>query len=406
MRLALTGLLVFLLASIGSMAQRPWIRSASPDVGTPPRLEVAANSIIAFDANLAGSIDQGLNWTYHNNVDRDVRGVTDYFGNVTISVSQTARGDSASIYFTQGGTTWSFSEKLDVGDREVVDLDAKGQTFYVVTSNGTIFARRTGIDELTVPLQAGDRLIDLEISQSLFAMRTEQGLYLSTDDGTTWTMTDPFSGAGGEVRDIAFRSGNLIAGTTAGVLRYANGAWTSVGTWEDFPIAAPSIRAIAADASRIIAFAELDTDRLQLYRLETGDTAWIVTGYEFPMDQPTSGRDPLVIDAGWAVTYQTSTVDADSTGLYRYNLNDFTGVKEDLLIADVHVRTTVDGLVIDHPWSEGGSVSLVDLTGREVLHEPLGSAPYTLSLPASLRGTFGVVLRSASGTIARTLILR
>ena len=161
MRHVYTGLLVFLFASIGSMAQRPWIRSASPDVGTPPRLVVAANAVMAFETNLAGTIDQGLNWTYHQNVASDLRGVTDYFSNVSVSASQSAKGDSVTIFFTQGGTSWSFSEKLDVGDRSVVDLESKGQTFYVATASGWILARSTSIDELTVPLEGSDVLVDL-----------------------------------------------------------------------------------------------------------------------------------------------------------------------------------------------------------------------------------------------------
>ena len=148
---------------------------------------------------------------------------------------------------------------------------------------------------------------------------------------------------------MTFRSGTLYAATTSGVLEYDADAetWSAVGTWFDFPSLAPSIRAIAADASRIIAFAELNTGRLQLYRLETGDTAWVVTGYELPMDEPMTGRDPLVIDAGWAVTYQTSSVDPDSTGLYRYNLNDFTSVQEDLLLSQ---RCTFEPLPPESSW--------------------------------------------------------
>ncbi len=390
------------------MAQRPWIRSASPQVGIPPRLEIAANSTMAFSAGLASSIDQGINWTPHNIVAQDVRGVTDYFSNVTISVSQSAAGDSAIVYFTQGGTSWSFSEKLDVGDREVVDVDAKGQTFYVVTASGWVLARSTSIDELSIPLSAGDRVVDLEASKDLFAVRTEGALLLSTDDGLTWSPSDPLNGESGEIRDILFRSGTLYAATTSGVMRYDAGAttWSSVGTWFDFPVESPSIRAIAADASRIIAFVELNTGRLQLYRLETGDTAWVVTGYQLPMDEPQTGRDALVIDAGWAVTYHTSEAEPDSTGLYRYNLNDFTSVQEHLLSPDVSIRTTTSGLEITHPWSTGAEVRLTDLTGREVLRGSIGPSPAQIRLPENLRGPYGLLVIEASGAVARTLILR
>ena len=92
--------------------------------------------------------------------------------------------------------------------------------------------------------------------------------------------------------------------------------------------------------------------------------------------------------------------------MYRYNLNDFTGVKEDVLQAGVSVRLVESGLVVDHEFFEGGSLELYDVTGCRLLSTPLGASPYRATLPESIRGILAVVIRGADGSTARTVILR
>jgi len=408
MRTLLTGLLLLLSTTTGSMAQRPWIRAISPDVEAPPRLAVAANSLVAYRDVMSTSIDQGVNWTRHGQIPANVVGVTDFFSNVSLCASQAAKGDSVDIYFTQGGTSWSFSERLDIGDRQLVELESLGQTFYLVNNGGTIVARSTSIRELTVPIQSGSSLIDLECSQDLFAVLTSEGVFLSTDKGETWSKQHPtIDDVPRTVFNLMFRDGALIASSDLGVLTYepASTTWTPLGTWEGM-LEPPVVRAVAADNQRIITLAETSEGRLQMYRLDAGDTTWMPTAYELPLDQPQTDRDLLVIDAGWAVTYVSSTVDADSTGLYRYNLNDFTSVQDSPLPPGVVVRTTSAGLYLEHPDMEGGLVELVDLTGRSVFERTFRSTPIDLSLPDHLRGLFGVVVRWNGRTPARTVIQR
>ncbi len=390
------------------MAQRPWIRAVSPNVGAPPRLAVAANSLVAYREVMSTSIDQGVNWTPHVQIPAKVLGVTDFFSNVSLCASQDAKGDSVDIYFTQGGTSWSFSERLDIGDRRMLELESFGQTFYVVTDANVIIARSLGIREITVPVAEFASLIDLECSDGLFAVLTTDGVFVSTDNGNSWVKQHPtINDASRTVHNLLFRDGVLLASSDYGVLAYdaASTTWSVLGHWEGL-LQPPSVRAIAADAQRVITLAETTEGRLQMYRLDAGDTTWIPTAYELPLDQPQTDRDLLVIDAGWAVTFVSSTVDADSTGLYRYNLNDFTSVQDSPLPPGVVVRTTSAGLYLEHPDLEGGSVELVDLTGRSVFEGTFRSTPIDLSLPDHLRGLFGVVVRWNGRTPARTVIQR
>lgn len=147
-------------------------------------------------------------------------------------------------------------------------------------------------------------------------------------------------------------------------------------------------------------------NRHQLYRLEATDTAWIPTGYEIPMDEPSADLQSLIIDAGWALTYQSSSAEPDSTGLYAYNLNDYTDVAEANTTADVRITTTREGITISSEEEGLLRVDVVSLDGR-LLYSCETIAPYaSIPLPSSVGGVCGIVVHTALGKVARTVILR
>jgi hypothetical protein len=160
-------------------AQRPWQRATTPPVGAAPALHLAANALIAVDDSMATSIDVGLSWQGVAGVPAHQRGVTDFFGNVTICAAQAAPGDSVEIWFTQGGSSWTYSEDLYVSTGTVVDLAAVGQVFYITMDDGTVLARGRSIGTFTAPVTSGERVVDMGMSATIMAALTTSGLYLS-----------------------------------------------------------------------------------------------------------------------------------------------------------------------------------------------------------------------------------
>lgn len=400
--------LLLALTTSESFAQRPWILASNPSVGSAPQLSTAANLLHIFDEQLATSLDQGKTWDSVEIVESHVRAMGDFFGNVTLCVSQKDDTSPAHVYFTTTGTSWTPSDTLNLG-KAVVSVGAVGQVFFLSTREGMMYARGVEIDSMPIQTAPNTEIVDVVINEDVMAATTSTGIYLSTDMGMSWQSTNPPGTDNSSLNafNLVLHRDGVLCPTPNGVYLYSldDQAWQPVGVWEGFPVP-PRVVSVTAKDRWILALTRTSENRHQMYRLESGDSVWIETGYEVPGDEPFVTKNMFVIDAGWAVLRQASPLDADSNGVYIYNLNDFTSVEEDRLNALVSIRNTQNGISITHPW-QSASVTLVDLQGRHVMsNQRISAGTETLQLAPYIKGVLGVVVQGPTGITVRRVILR
>lgn len=390
------------------LAQRPWQRATTPQVGTAPALHTAANALIALEDSMATSIDVGLSWQMVAGIPAHQRGVTDFFGNVTICASQPAAGDSVEIWFTQGGSSWTYSEHLYVSTGAVVDLSAVGQVFYITMDDGTILARGRSINSLAVPVPSGERVLDMEMSATIMAALSTNGLYLSADAGQTWEMTPPPSENPVSLIDVD--GGTLFAACGSEMYQFNSRG----GTWENHTAEAPfpgPIVGHSCDALYLVALTRTTDGFLQMYRQERGSAQWDSVGYvlHIPDVQPTRNR--MVVDGGWAVISVASDGLPDSNGVYRYDLYDnITSVRESHTQARIHLMR--NALTVTHPWpADGGTATsgvtaaIYSLDGSQWWSGRIPCSECPVAVPAGIPVPAAVVVRAPDGSIVRSMQL-
>lgn len=406
MRSALLLLLTLAFYPLGSTAQRPWI-FAFPTTSDNVRLEIISDILYSYsDVGTAYSIDHGRTWETVGSLGTDVHAMSDFIPGVSIAIWHGSKSDSARIYFTSNGTVWSLSENLWLGGGIPSCLTANGQQFYIGTTGigGKIFVRGVSFDSIAVGT-ASD-ILDLKVTNDFIAAATKIGVQISTDNGATWTTTNPpqASGSSDVPSSLMLQNGSLLAPSTLGVYRYDLNAktWSAVGVW---PIEATNqnVLALAGDPLRLLAIVRNDTNHLQMYRLQTGDTAWIPTAYPLPHPNATITPKMLIIDNGWSVVHHRSTSATDSLGIYNYDLNDFTSVQESSEDDGVIVRTTSSSLEITTPFTNGFTVTIYDLLGNQLTSFRSDSPTSTTTTTTTSRLAI-LVITSTDGEIARRII--
>jgi hypothetical protein len=409
MRITFTIFLALAFYTQGSMAQRPWI-FAYPDNTPTNQLAVASNILYTYgEFGLAYSIDHGTTWDTVEAVGPHVRGITDFFSGVSLCVTQLPGADSASFYFSTNGTSWTFSENLNVGKKTVVDLGARGQRFYVATKEGMLYARGVTLDSLTIT-EATD-VSELVVASTYLAALSKTGIHYSSDEGATWSRTSTPQASGSPVTPAALLDVNavLYTATSDGIHAYQASAntWSNHGTWPD-TLSNRNVLAIAADGLRMLAMLYNNQSQLQMYRLTSADTMWTETGWALPQQQIDPHRNMLVIENGWAVLHQTSVEPNDSLGYYQYDLNDFTSVSESPTNDGVTIYTSTNGITINTPFHDGFTVSFYDLLGNDLsTHSSTTSSTTTTTTSpttTTLQPLF-LVIRSTTGTLVRRLIM-
>jgi len=394
--------LTLTITTTSIFAQRPWQRTTTPPVGAAPALHLAANALIAVDDSMATSIDVGLSWQGVAGVPAHQRGVTDFFANVTICAAQAAVGDSVEIWFTQGGSSWTYSEDLYVSTGTVVDLAAVGQVFYITMDDGTVLARGRSIGTFSVPVTSGERVVDMELSATIMAALTTSGLYLSSDGGETWERSAPPTST--PVSLINVDGGTLFAACGADMYQFNSrgSTWDHLTDQVAFP---GTIVGHSCDALYLIALSHTSDGYLQMYRQERGSRQWDSVGYilHIPDVQPT--RDRMVVDGGWAVISVTSAELPDSNGVYRYDLYDnITSVDETVQHTSIHLHGST--LHVQHPWNtEVVTAEIFALDGAQWWSGTIPCSDCPVTLPDGVPSPAAVVVRAPGGGIMRSVRL-
>ena len=368
MRQIATLIALIFITTHGSLAQRPWIRASDLPPGAPDRLRVVANALHAFGTITLRSFDQGASWDTVASLPANVIGMAAFqTAGVSIAMAQPVKPGPVIGHFTQSGTGWTGFDTIDVGSDLAVDVETIGDTYVVGLNTNRLIVRGDDVRIVTIAEASGAAVLDVATTSNAIVVATTKGVYVSKDLGNSWEKVDPPLAEPNMVTAYPLRTvnGMIYGATTHGVFSFdaTSSTWTSVGTWAD-SIGTPVVIDIAGDENRLLAMTVHD-DTTQMFRLENGQGEWIITAYALPGLEPTPSANSLVIDAGWAVTAHRSSQEPDASGVYHYNLNDFTSVRDHPDNLLVHIYATTEHLFVEHPW-ESALVELFDLAGRRV----------------------------------------
>jgi hypothetical protein len=366
MRSTATLLALLFLTTLGSLAQRPWIRAADLEIGSSDRMRIVSNALHRFGFRATRSFDQGVTWDTVQSLPGNVVGMATFkTANISIAIAQPVQPGPVYTYFTQSGTSWTAFDTLDVGNDLAIDLETIGDTYIVGLNSDRLVVRGDDVRMITITEVTGARILDVATDPAAIVVSTTQGVLLSTDLGQSWHRADPDLESPSSVTAFPLRTINdlIHAATTEGVFTLAaeSKTWSRIGNWPD-DFQNPVVVDLAGDESRTIAMT-VRNDTAQLFSMQSGQWQWVETAYPLPGSGPTFSANSLALDAGWAVVAYRSTNEPDSSAIYHFNLNDFTSVHETRDDARVKTSLRSGELVIEHPWSTAVA-DIFDLNGR------------------------------------------
>jgi hypothetical protein len=408
----ITLLLAFFVITNSAFCQRPWIKSAWPNVGSIPKLALTTSTLVAYDSALASSYNHGESWQLESEVDGIVRGVTAFpFVNAALAFTQQNSGDSVYGFFTQDGTNWSRFDTIDIGNRLVVDVGSDGSNYLLATNtNAIVKVGLAGVTEITVSEVAATVISNFVSVADGMVVLTWTGGKVSTDQGQSWQdiKADTNIPPGVGVYELVDVGGSVYASSSFGVLKLdiTNATWKQVGKW-DVSLGVPVVTAVAGDMTVLIAFAQVG-EQSQLFRLSTSDTLWVESAFPFPGGPAGFLPKSLIVDAGWAVTNHDhdAFADHDSSGIYRFDLNDFTSVEHEPELAQIRIVATPDGLRIESAPSLPVHINICNLLASTLEDRDIPQGASNIVLEPSINGLLGVTLTLADGRMVRRMIIR
>ncbi|MBI2794419.1 MAG: hypothetical protein HYX66_07210 [Ignavibacteria bacterium] len=408
----ITLLLALFVITNSAFSQRPWIKSAWPNVGNVPKLALATSTLVAYDSALASSYNHGETWQIESEVKGTVRGVTDFpFMSAALAFTQQNKGDTVYGYFTQDGTNWTVFDSIDIGNRSFVSAGAEGSNILIATqSNVIIKVGFAGTTEIIGPGSGQNVISDMVSVAEGIVVQTWEGGFVSTDQGQSWRAItrDTNVGTGFALNELVDVGGSVYNTGSSGVLKldFANASWKLVGKW-DVSMGVPATTAVAGDLTVLIAFAQVG-EQSQLFRLSTSDTLWVETAFPFPGGPAGFIPKSLIVDAGWAVTNQDHDAFAehDSSGIYRYDLNDFTSVDLDPELAQIRILATPYGLRIENAPSLPAHINICNLLASTLEVRDISQGASNIGLAPNINGLLGVTLTLVDGRMVRRMIIR
>ena len=401
-------LALFCLLHVGSLAQRPWTKSAWPEVGTTPHIAIVANTLIAYDTTAANSNDHSATWSPISTIQGPVRGTVDFPSvNSAIAVTQTAAGQLVHGFLTQSGSSWTHFDSIDIAGRLVTGVATQGLKIFVATNSSTIIVRGETNSEVTVP--GGNEVVDIAATPEAIAVITSAGMQISTDAGQSWNEAHPDGGVPPSTMptELTTVNGSIYASSDYGVLKLqvSNATLQPVSQWP-VELGVPVVHAVAGDAQYLAALVTKN-NQTQMYRLSTSDTAWTESAYPLPGTGPTYSKRMLVVENGWAVVnHQLVAGSPDSVGVYRFDLNDFTDVSEQHQQSGIKISSTQNGLSIADPPTTPFRIRIYDVTMRLLWENSFEGGEQNISLPYSISGFLCVTVTDQSGGVSCSTVLR
>ncbi len=381
-------------------AQRPWIRMSGQSAGAAGKVTTVSNALFLFDTVALLSYNHGAVWDEVQSLDGTVCALSDFTLGLSLAVTFDASSSTARCYFSFGGTAWTKFDSL-VGVNKPVKIATIGEEWYLATEGAKIYVFGTKVDSVSLPGNAV--CIDLVSRGTDLVASTRSGVFFSSTAGATWTKI-----AQDGIGVLHTNANNVYATSVAGVLKLnaTNTMFENVGQWQDVATP-PMILDIDSYSGRVYCIAK--HSEYQAYWLE-GDSVWTAIGYPLPGTQAVVTSSVFTIDAGYMIVNHMLTSDPDNlSGVYVYDLNDFTGVSNEASrSAQMRVQSTDNGTLVIETAAEGAAgVAIVNLLGEVVAASNVESAHRAVvHVPPAAKGLLAILLTTHSGVVYRGVVLR
>jgi photosystem II stability/assembly factor-like uncharacterized protein len=145
-----------------------------------------------------------------------------------------AGSDTGGVFMmTNGGTSWT-AVNSGLTDKHIFQLAAMGAKLFAVTLGNVFISGNNGTSWAAYSSSLKNINCFFVLNNQLFAGTDSSGVYLSDDNGATWTSSGSGMPAHTRVWSLAASSDNIFAGTSTGVWRTPY----SIATMGPFPRAA------------------------------------------------------------------------------------------------------------------------------------------------------------------------
>lgn len=394
----------FLLAVAAASAQRPWVRQSTTSPGPNGKMSLTYNTLYYYDSVALQSFDHGATWVETTGLRGRVCTIDEFTQGVSVAVCYDSATSTATGFFTTGGAPWTEFRSI-VGSAQPVRLASIGDTWYLATFGPVIYKGNETIDSLRLPGTA--RAIDMVAVGDMLVVNTTTGVYF-----TSTTTPGEWSAIAQDGLGVLYvRNDVVYAASVRGVKRLDLTAKRAVdvGSWT-LPTPPPVSLDLDSYQGSLLTITR-DGNAYQAYRLE-GDTAWKEVAYPLPGTIATVTRSVMAMDAGWMVlSHQITEGFIDSSGVYAFDLNDFTSVNNNELASNASWINAVDrggDILLHRATAEPARVVVTDLHGRTLYDGRLDAQGTTSIIPVatSIRGFVGITVVTDVGSILRTQLIR
>jgi len=371
-RNALTVVVALFLGNICSEGQdRPWVFRGKTLPGAVPKVSTVAGGVVIFDRVALRSIDHAATLDTIRGLRGDFCDFVDFAGGITFAVTYEASERKAWAHFSQGGNSWLTIDSMMNVARPTSLVAAATEWFMATEDGSTIY--RVGETNSTIKGPAPEPIRQMVLlGTTLVANVAGKQLSYTSDFGQSWKAI-PMQGVG----PLHVLNGTLYAASTQGVKRVdlTDGSVSDVGMWNLKSGSAPTTLDVDSYLGNLHAIA-VDT-AYQMFRLDPSDGTWTPLAYPLPCRKATESPSLLTIEAGWAIAAINVTEGKkDTSGIYAYDLNDFTSVHGGEDAAAGLDNIVLTSLITEIEMGQGvASCQLCDLSGRTIA-----------SLPASASG--------------------
>lgn len=393
---------VLLCATLTVAQDRPWIFRGRSLPGPTPKVGAVAGGVVIYDQGAMRSIDHGATLDTVRGLRGEFCDFFDFMSGITFCVTYDASSRMAWAHLSQGGNSWTTVDSMSNVARPT-SLVAGSMEWFMATENGSTIYRVADVTS-TIKGPSADPIRQLVlVGTTLVANVAGKQVSYSSDLGQNWkTIAAPGIGV------LHAVNGSLYASSTQGVklIDLVQGTISSMGIWNSKSGAEPptldldsylgKLHTIAADSA------------YQMYRLDPTDNTWTPLAYPLPCRKAVESPSLMAIEAGWAIAaINVTDGKADTSGIYAYDLNDFTSVSDgasqalrfESLLLDRDAEVDMGGQI--------SSCSIADISGRTVMNAtvlPNGRVQVLTSCLSS--GAYTLVAQQPSTVVIRRILVR
>ncbi|MBU3699061.1 MAG: hypothetical protein FGM33_03490 [Candidatus Kapabacteria bacterium] len=396
---------VLLISSAGVLnaQDRPWSYRSQLLPGPAPKVRLATGALVVFDKVALRSIDHGVTLDTLRNLEGELCDFFDFSAGISFAITYEAGARKALVYFSQGGTNW---EKVD----SILDVArptcgvASGFDWYMTSENGSVI-HRIGETLTTLKGPSSEPIREMVItSTSMVANVAGRQLSYTTDKGATWKSI-PAEGLG----QLHVRNDEVFAASARGVVRLdqAKGTLEQVGNWNLPGGSIPATLDVDSHIGQL--FAITADSGYRMFRLDPDDNEWVRWGYPLPATRAAASPSIMAIETGWAVMALNITEGKkDTSGIYAFDLNNFTAVEEDPRAGDLDRGLALTGAVANvNLGSDVQSAELFDASGKCLTGSlPISEGNVRLDLHEMPAGVYMLVGKRRDASLVQRLILR